>query len=132
MMGFILVSAVITSTLLVKFHQESLVGPKSEEQRAFTRCLQVESVCMATLPFTTGLLYAAKDQVGGILGTLLTLAAGVPCVAGWAGVAGLALVPLVVLDDVFLPEDNGTSGERDPVFYNVPQPPSREGADREI
>jgi len=123
MMGFILTSAIITSMLLVKFHQESLVGPKSEEQRAFTRCLQIESVCMATLPFTTGLVYANKDQIGGFLGTLVNLAVGIPCVCGWAGVAGLCLVPLVVLDDVFLPED-GTGGERE-VLYNVPQPPGK-------
>lgn len=100
---FILASAVLTTMLLLKFYRDR-TKVYSDDETCMITVLQVAALCVATLPFTTGLLCVGREQLGWFP-IIWYLVAGVPCAVGWFTVVWLFCYPFALFEEAAMNED---------------------------
>ncbi|CAD7953091.1 unnamed protein product [Amoebophrya sp. A25] len=102
---FILLSAVLTSLLLVKYHRDK-EKVYTDDEICLIKALQMAAVCVAILPFTTGLLMVNRDQL--FFPIIWYMVAGIPCIIGWMAVSFLVCYPFLCM----MEDDHTYSGRR--------------------
>lgn len=111
---FILGSAGLTSMLLVKFWRDRSGAKQyvvTEEDDFVARMVQIGALCVATLPFSTGVFFIGREQLGGV-SYLVYVLCGMPCALGWFCALLLLFWPLIAFEESTLINEREKNGER--------------------